>query len=113
MWSESEEFFFNSSTLVRINSGVKIRTREKLLIQNPVPNIRKNIPVNIGFREYAYGPVITNFGGGFTGTGVPFAFKKNRTDHPTKKKPTVNIRGIIIMLKFLRFKFGKSSMSSV
>lgn len=54
----------------------------------PKPKRRENTPVSIGFRVKAYGPVVTNCGGGLKGTGVPFALKKLKTDHPIKNKAT-------------------------
>jgi hypothetical protein len=45
-------------------------------IVTPIPNNRRNIPVSIGFLVYAYGPVVTNLGGGLKGTGVPLDFRK-------------------------------------
>ena len=42
----------------------------------PIPNNIMNIPVSIGFLVYAYGPVVTNLGGGLTGTGVPPDLRK-------------------------------------
>ncbi len=36
--SSGSSIFFNSIVLARINNGVKMRIREKLPIQNPIPN---------------------------------------------------------------------------
>ena len=57
----------------------------------PIPNKRMNIPVNIGFLVYAYGPVVTNLGGGLTGTGVPLTFRKWIIDQPVTNVPTTRI----------------------
>ena len=57
----------------------------------PMPNNKMNIPVNIGFLVYAYGPVVTNLGGGLTGTGVPLAFRKWIIDQPVTNRPITSI----------------------
>lgn len=45
-----------------------------------------NIPVSMGFLTWAYGPVVTNLGGGLKGTGVPFTLMNWKTDHTIKKR---------------------------
>ena len=83
------------------------------LNQIPNPKTRKNIPVNIGFLVYAYGPVSTNFGGGFNGTGVPFALKKFRFDQKIKNKP-IKINGSeIILFQSAGNKFGNWSQTPI
>jgi len=57
----------------------------------PIPNNRMNIPVNIGFLLCAYGPVVTNLGGGLIGTGVPLTFKKWIIDQPVTNVPALKI----------------------
>jgi hypothetical protein len=72
----------------------------------PIPHNIMNIPVNIGFLVYAYGPVVTNLGGGLTGTGVPLTFRKWIIDQPVTNEPTKRtgvamqkLVGIVIILE--------------
>lgn len=58
----------------------------------PIPNIKMNSPIVIGFREYAKGPDVTSLGGGLNGTGVPFTLAKTNMDHSISKAP-INING--------------------
>jgi len=78
---------FSSQTLKQTKSGVKMKNRETDLNTTPRPKSRMNTPVSIGFLIWAYGPFVTSPGGGLNGTGVPFSFRKCRTDHKTKKNP--------------------------
>lgn len=59
-----------------MNSGTNIKNREKDCNKIPNPNKVINTPESIGFLTYAYGPVITNLGGGLKGTGVPLTLRK-------------------------------------
>ncbi len=74
-----------------MKSGVNTTRREADSSNTPKPKRRAKTPVNIGFRTKAYGPVVTNLGGGLRGTGVPFALRKIRTDHPIKNKANEKI----------------------
>jgi len=62
----------------------------------PIPNIKINNPVSIGFLTYLYGPSFISFGGGLKGTGVPFFLKKVKTHQSVRRKPKI-IRGIEII----------------
>lgn len=64
--------------------------------KRPIPNKKAKTPVNIGFRDHAYGPSVTSSRGGLKGTGVPLALK-NQTIHqiqntnPNKRRITPQI----------------------
>jgi len=60
----------------KINAQIN-RTRDQN--NSASPNKIKNIPVIIGFLMYRYGPLTTNFLGGFHGAGVPFPNREKRS----------------------------------
>ena len=74
-----------------MNSGVNKNVSDIDPNIMPIPNNRMKIPINIGFLEYAYGPVVTSRGGGLAGTGVPPAFRKWDIDHPIINVPAMRI----------------------
>ena len=82
--SSGSSIAFSSQKLTAMKSGLKTKRRQTDSKNRPKPKSKANTPVSIGFRVYAYGPDVTNWGGGLKGTGVPLTLRKFCTDHPIK-----------------------------
>lgn len=53
----------------------------------PRPKSCMNKPDSMGFRTNLYGPVVTSFGEGKNGAGVPFTLMKYETERNIKNIP--------------------------